>query len=221
MVYTPFVGQTYASNYTAFVNGNYGGFIKFSTGWVQYIANIPSLLYGNDAELVALETEAAFIVNKWTNLPYNLTTNPTPIVAIMEDKFWPGANLFIVNISWISLATLEETFSGSILQSFWWDLGKIEQLVLGTSTIPTNYNSCEYHGTVVNHGQTRGFYSAESWVSCVAIRKDFSCENGTLKDELGVEVSESNTFTFGSCVDDTICKFDGTYTFNGSCFFGS
>jgi len=72
---SPFVDTVYASSSNiAQVQGNYSWLIKYSTGWISYVANIPSLIYsfsGNTATGDLLNSiNTIYVTDKNTNLPY-------------------------------------------------------------------------------------------------------------------------------------------------------
>lgn len=219
--YNNLIPTTFANSYFAYIQWNYAWFIKFSTWWTTYIANIPSLLYWNETEIIALDEKIVqFIVHKWKNVPYNLTSEPVSPVEIMKTKYWSWADVMVVNISNINnVADLENAFSWNVLKSFGWELWHVERIVLGSSTIPVSYNSCTYEWVNIAHEATRFFYSSENPEKCENVKKEFKCDNGTLKDLSWVAVDETNTFKFSSCTDDTTCRFNWSFKFDWKCHF--
>ncbi|MDD2565766.1 MAG: type II secretion system protein [Candidatus Gracilibacteria bacterium] len=67
---------TYADNGNrAKVSGNYNGLIKFSSGSIKYIINLPGLIFNSGGTIDIINQEPYFIINNYDNLPYKLTSN--------------------------------------------------------------------------------------------------------------------------------------------------
>ncbi|MDD5213818.1 MAG: fibrinogen-like YCDxxxxGGGW domain-containing protein, partial [Candidatus Gracilibacteria bacterium] len=126
------------------VNGNYPGYVKYSTGTSTYIANIPSLLWNNSGSVDLLNNSTKYVVNKKTNLPYKL--NSTSDIGtkdantIIQEITGTGvATLTGVNITNITSSNIGTTFTGAILASFGGDISKLTTNVIGgaVASVPT------------------------------------------------------------------------------------
>ncbi|MGE4443436.1 MAG: FISUMP domain-containing protein [Candidatus Altimarinota bacterium] len=104
-VETPFISSAYADKiyYKAGVKGNYKGYIQFGTGGINYVVNIPSLLYNFSGSIdingVNLQDENVyFITDKGENLPYTLgkeietNKNTTHLIILSEDDIYDYVN---------------------------------------------------------------------------------------------------------------------------------
>lgn len=143
IAYNPLLSQAYADawSYKAKVDGNYSGFVKFSTWGSNYIANIPGLLYTNTWTVTLLSTNTYFIVDKKNNLPYSVDTsttisNTTSDQLIKDISNNSNAVLTGINITNITSSNLSDTFSWNILASFWWNIEVVKSAVLWVSMSP-------------------------------------------------------------------------------------
>ncbi|MDD5197922.1 MAG: FISUMP domain-containing protein [Candidatus Gracilibacteria bacterium] len=207
---SPFISQTYAANSSlqARVNGNYSGYIKFSSGSETWIANIPSLIFNNTGSTNLLSTGTYFVVNKQQNLPYKLddktetrNKNATEIIQAIANT--TTATLTGARIDNITTSTgVSAFFTGALLASFGGNITFIETAVLGkTATItPPAPNDCTFNSSPVTHATAVTAYLASSVSfgnTCTSEQR--TCTNGTL----------SGTYTFAAC---TVAGATGTFT---------
>lgn len=166
--YQPLFTSVYAKDYNVKVEGNYKWFLKYTDTCLTYV-NIPSLLWGNTANVNLLQTGSIsetpfFIVNKGKNIPY-AENNVLPEEIIQ----------FLRNSEEASLMTLcEEEFKNidtsenkqKIITSFWVSEEEVKTKILWDISTPT-YASCD--GTP--HWQSKNFWSisnVEPWNTCPA-----------------------------------------------------
>ncbi|MDD2565854.1 MAG: DUF1566 domain-containing protein [Candidatus Gracilibacteria bacterium] len=67
------IEKAFASNEQAIVQGNYNGYLKFSTGSNYFLINMPSLIYnfsGAINDVLNDKNNVYFVVNKNNNIPY-------------------------------------------------------------------------------------------------------------------------------------------------------
>ena len=218
IAYNNLIPTVYAdTSLQARVNGNYSGYIKFSSrasNEETWIANIPSLLFNNTGSTNLLATGTYFVVNKQPNLPYKIddktiiqNKNPNDIIKAITNT--TTATLTGVNITAV-IATNTSTgvsafFTGELLASFGGNIAFIETAVLGkTATVappaPVTYSDCTFNSSPVTHATAVTAYLASSVSfgnTCMSEQR--TCTDGTL----------SGTYTFAAC---TVDGATGTFT---------
>lgn len=138
----PLLETTYAASsiYKAKVDGNYKGYIIFSTGWNNYIGNIPSLLYANTGSVFLASTGTYYIVDKKNNLPYKVDNSSSVNIAgdemIQQITNNSASILTGVNITNITADTISNVFTWNILSSFWGNIDAIKTNVLWVNPTP-------------------------------------------------------------------------------------
>ena len=214
IAYNNLIPTVYAdTSLQARVNGNYSGYIKFSSGASNeetWIANIPSLLFNNTGSTNLLSTGTYFVVNKQQNLPYKLddktqSQNKTPDEIIRAVTNTTTVTLTWVNISSVTTSTgVSAFFTGELLASFGGNIAVIETAVLGKSTSvapPTpTYTDCTFNSTPVSHATVVTAYltgSVSFGNTCTSEQR--TCTNGTL----------GGTYTFAAC---TVAGATGSFT---------
>lgn len=197
---------TYADLWVvAKVNGNYPGYVKYSTWTSTYIANIPSILWNNTWAVDLLNTTTKYIVNKKTNLPYKL--NSTTDIwtknanTIIQEITWTWvATLTWVNITNITSSNIWNTFSWAILASFGWDINKVTSNVIwwAVASTPTSClwnipdwvskisNATSFAGWTRNYNTTAwlctyicntSYHTEDTWLSCISNTKSCTITN--------------------------------------------
>lgn len=152
VAYHHLIPITYASNFTAKVEWNYPGYIKFSSGSERRIANIPGIIYNNTGTIDLLSTWVYYVVDKWKNLPYKYNNvsiqNTPPNQIIKELMLSQNATLTGINITGINDTNFWTYFSGATLESFnIWKINitdtpnliqSVKKIVLGNSYVAPN-----------------------------------------------------------------------------------
>ncbi|MDD5197883.1 MAG: glycine-rich protein [Candidatus Gracilibacteria bacterium] len=211
------ISTTYAANSSlqARVNGNYSGYIKYSSGAETWIANIPSLLFNNTGSTDLLGTSTFFVVDKQPNLPYKIdektiTQNKTPNEIIQAITGTGTATLTGVNITGITTSTgVSNTFTPELLASFGGNIAIIETAVLGKTTniTPPAPNDCTLDGQTITHGQNITAYTGTTvpfGSTCSGIQR--TCTNGVLSGDV-LHTSATCTVTTG--VNCTATTYSG------------
>lgn len=219
-------------NYQAKVEGNYNGYIKFSSGSDIYIANMPSILFNNTWSVNLLQNSTYYVVNKKKNLPYDSKWN--------KSISWIGADSLIkeltrnetsvltgVKITWITANNFETYFSGDILKSFnvagsnIWDIEVIKETVKTwilwwwSIAIPKVYATCTFLWQTVAHEWSVVWYKVETIDKFSSETCDGNSEIKTCTD--GVLSWSGGLYQYGSCVKWVInnCSASGSYVYNG------
>ena len=185
------------------VNGNYRGFITFSSGASNetWIANIPSLLVNFSGSTDLLSNDASFIVDKQKNLPYKIDDKTiihhqsTEEIILAKTKSSTAKLIVIDKADLIAFATNpnntlpeylgSEINSGTLLASFGSETTpeSLKSLVTGTATPPppTVYENCTFNEQTVSHNTSITAYETDS-VSFgnTCTQEQRLCTNGTL-----------------------------------------
>ncbi len=153
------IPTTYANSYYWQVVGNYRWYIKYSTGNLYYLTNVPSLIYtysGSVSDLYNEKDNVHFVIKKWENIPYNIPgkiNSKTPDNVIKRKTWKSNAKFENIDISEVVNAKTSEKKKEEIakllwkdkdiLESFWTDDKDIlENIVNGTpQTILNNSSS--------------------------------------------------------------------------------
>lgn len=130
---TSFVSQTYAANYISKVVWNYKWLITFSTWWVKYITNLPSLVFTQTGIQNFEDTwnNPKFVINNGWNLVKPYDTNNTETIKTTLEK--------LTQTEWIELSAqpipsnLEawNTQSGSLKTLLWYSEDEIWAAIYG------------------------------------------------------------------------------------------
>lgn len=95
-----FISSSYAQNSVARVEWVYKWLLKYSTGWVNYVANFPSLIFATGWTIDLISWEPYFVINNGKNLPYSLEKEPTTIDTkntIVSQKVWKAVTIQNLN----------------------------------------------------------------------------------------------------------------------------
>ncbi len=117
--------QTYAWNEEAKVEWNYKWILRYSSWSEKWIANVPSLIFNNTWAVDLLNSWTYFVVNKKTNLPYNLSwikdasirkVDWTTLVRDITKS--TDATLTWVNITNLDINNFSSIFTWATINSF-------------------------------------------------------------------------------------------------------
>lgn len=203
------IDQTYAANYTSKLVWNYRGLYRFSTWWINYISNLPSLIF-TESGVVNLENwlnNPKFVINIGWNLvkPYD-ERNDESINTILEKLTGTWGISFEVEV----VPTDWNSGSWILKDILWYSEDEIWYEIYGEKyknknhweflTLPIVYASCNFSGDIVEHGISVTAYQIPNvsfWSMCVSEQRN--CDNWTL----------SWSFTYASCNVDGVT---GTFT---------
>lgn len=130
---TSFVSQTYAANYISKVVWNYKWLITFSTWWVKYITNLPSLVFTQTGIQNFEDTwnNPKFVINNGWNLVKPYDTNNTETIETTLKK--------LTQTWWIQLRAepmpwnIDEwnSQSGTLKEQLWYSEDEIWGVIYG------------------------------------------------------------------------------------------
>lgn len=217
-----FINKTYADlqDFVSIVDWNYDWIIKFSTWWKLYLTNPPSLLLNNTWSVnLYWEENLYFLVNWWKNIYHNIK-NVDWVSKILNENYWSWATLTWFLIDWVNESNISSTFTKDnwLLTSFWWNLDKIANNILGNNS-SISYNDCNYNWFNFWHNKKQVFYSQKQAYSCLDKSIIYSCINWEIFDDSNLKITWISSFQFDTCEDNTSCKFDWENLFNWTCHF--
>ena len=212
---TAFIQQTYANNYTSKVVWNYKWLYRFSTGWLNYIINLPSLLFTQSwaQDFGNISNDPKFVINNGWNLvkPYD-EWNQEEVNTVLEKL----TQTWGINLKTQEVPTDWNSGSGTLAQELWYSEDQIWHEIYGEkyytdknnlqppTPAPIVYASCDLNGTTIPHGTSITRYETTSvtfWNTCTSEQR--SCDNGTL----------SWSFTNESC---SVAGATGTFTLSNT-----
>ncbi len=123
------ISTTYADNYFWQVVGNYRGYIKYSTGSLHYLTNVPSLIFtysGSVTDVYNEKDKVHFVIKKWENIPYEVSgkvnsENPDDVIQRKTGK--TNARFENIDITSVINVTSDEEKKQKIEELLWDDEG--------------------------------------------------------------------------------------------------
>lgn len=141
--YSYFWDTTYAANsasYSARVTWNYLWYIKYSTWWLTYLANLPSLIYNyswttNEVNDL-FSSWVYFVIDNGANLPYQLKDNMKINNASTDSVITSITKSDSVTLTWVDVTdiikskkSISQIFNTSTISSFWYSKDVVKKVL--------------------------------------------------------------------------------------------